>query len=235
MKMLKILVVSCIFIFLFGCAYSVPSTIAPAVNIYSSYEDKIQGTVVLVIDDSVNNISQEVKPSSYVCGAHKYPVRLDSALAISIKQTTDALFENVIEQNNLPSKEHMQKLNSQGVIFIKLNRFFPKISFSMGFWSGHANASCDIVLDVVVKDMNNRNLVTTSVGGSRSADGDSGINCGNGANVLSDAIAISIRDTMERYAERISNSEKIRNAFKISETSNEMKESRGKDTVTGIK
>jgi hypothetical protein len=197
----------------YGCAYSVPTTVSPAVNIYSSYEEKIPGTVILVIDDSIKNVSQELKPQSYVCSAHTFPIRLGSALSQSIRQTTEAIFENVIEQTNFPTKDQLAQLNGKGVIYVKLNRFSPRISFSPGFWSSHANSSCDVVLDITVKDKQNKNLIVTSVSGSRSADGDGGGNCSNGANVLSDAISQSIRDAMERYAERLSNSEKVRSAF----------------------
>jgi hypothetical protein len=213
MKSIRSLLLLIVFVSVYGCAYSVPTTVSPAVNIYSSYEEKIPGTVVLVMDDSIKNVSQEIKASSYVCSAHTFPIRLDSALSQSIRQTTEAMFENVIEQNNLPTKDQLAQLNGKGVIYVKLNRFSPRISFSMGFWSSHANSNCDVVLDITVKDNQNKNLLVTSVSGSRTADGDGGGNCSNGANVLSDAISQSIRDAMERYAERLSNSEKVRTAF----------------------
>ncbi len=213
MKVRKVLLLLVVLVSVYGCAYSVPTKVSPAVNIYSSYENKVPGTVVLVMDDSIKNVSQEIKASSYVCSAHKFPVRLDSALGQSIRQTTEAIFETVIEQNTLPTKDQLSQLNGKAVIFVRLNRFSPRISFSMGFWSASANANCDIVLDVTVKDSNNKNLLVTSVSGSRSADGDGGVNCSNGANVLADAISQSLRDALERYAERLSNSEKIRTAF----------------------
>ena len=68
--------------------------------------------------------------------------------------------------------------------------------------------------DVIVKDCNYKNLLTTTVGGSRSVDGDGGAFCGNGANVLLEAISLAMRGTMAQYAERLSNSETIRKSFK---------------------
>ena len=210
----KFLTLICGLVLFYGCAYCVPSTVSPAVNIYSSYKDKIPGTVFLVIDDNVKNVSQDVKATSYFCKWHKFPVTLDSSLALSVKKTTDAIFEKVVEQGYLSTKDPFLPMGGQGIIYVKLNRFYPKISFFQGLGSVHANASCDIVLDVTVKDANKKNLLTTTVGSSRSVDGDGGAFCGKGANVLSEAISLAMRETMERYAERLSNSEKIRTSFK---------------------
>lgn len=207
----KFLTFICGLVLVYGWTYCVPSTVSPAVNIYSS---KIPGTVILVIDDNVKNVSQDVKVTSYFCIWHKFPVTLGSSLALSVKKTTDVIFENVIEQSNLSTKDPFFQMGGQGIIYVKLNKFYPKVSFSRGFWSVHANASCDIVLDVTVKDCNYKNLLTTTVEGSRSVDGDGGAFCGNGANVLSEAISLAMRETMERYAERLSSSEKIRTSFK---------------------
>jgi hypothetical protein len=208
--MKRVLILFVIIVFLYGCAYTVPDTISPAVNIYSSYDDKIKGPVVLVIDNNLKTINQRVTPSSYLCSEHSYPVVMESALASSIKSTTDAIFDQVIEKTTLPTQQEMQKSGIQGSIYVRLNRFYPTIGFLSGFWEPHGMASCDIVLDVTVKDAENKNLLVTTVGGARTADGGGGAYCGNGANILSNAISLSIRETMERYAERISNSDKIR-------------------------
>ena len=95
-----------------------------------------------------------------------------------------------------------------------LKLFEPSIRFAHGFWETTAIANCELALDVTVSDKNNHKLITTSVGSSRMAEGPGGSACSKGAEVLSDAISKTIRETMERYAERVSNSEKIRTAFK---------------------
>lgn len=197
----------------YGCSYTVPTRISPAVNVYSSYEDKIPGKLMLIVDKSCSEFSIDLKPSSYICGAHTFPVKLDTILSTSIRQTSESIFEEVVEQMSLPSPEQMRQANVAGVLFVRLNRFSPSLRFSPGFWEGSASASCDVVLDVTVKDALNINLVTTAVGGSRSSDGSAGSACSGGADVLSDAISKSIQDTMERFAERISNSQKIRTSF----------------------
>lgn len=210
LKFISLIVLS---IILSGCAYSVKSEVSPAVNIYTAYEDKISGTVVLVLDDSINNINMEVVPSSHTCGAHKFILNLESSLALSVHKTTESIFENVLIEKSIPPKESIEKSDINGIIIVKLNRLYPTITFYPTFWSSHATATCDIILDIVVKDKQGRNIIVTTVGGSRSAQGEGGGFCEKGANVLSNAVSLSIRDVMERYAERLSNSEKIRKAF----------------------
>jgi hypothetical protein len=204
----------CGLVLVYGCAYFVPSTVSPAVIIHSFYKDKITGTVILAIDDNVKNASLDVKATGYFCRWYKFPVTLDSSFNQSVKITTDAIFEKVVEQDKLSTQDPILQMGGRGIIYVKLNRFNPKITFSQGFRSIYAHASCDIVLDVTIKDANYKNLFTTTVEGSHSVDGDGGAFCRNGANLLSEAISLAMREAMERYGEWLTNSERIRTSFK---------------------
>jgi len=203
-------------LFLFGCSHTVLSTISPAVSSYSSYGEKMKGPVVLVIEYDLNTANQKVKPSTHICSAHSYPIVVGDDLASSIKATTDAIFEQVVEQSALPTKDQMQEKDIQGTIYVRINRFYPTISFSRGVWETHGMASCDIVLEVIVTDSGNKDLLVTTVGGTKMVEGGRVRSfCSGGANILSNAISQGIRETMERYAESVSNSDKIRKAFGV--------------------
>ena len=202
--------------FLFGCSHTVLSTISPAVNIHSSYDEKMKGPVVLVIEYDLKAVNQEVKPSTHICSTHSYPIVVGNDLASSIKATTDAIFEQVVEQSALPTRDEMQQRDIQGTIYVRIKRFYPAISFSRGVWETYGMASCDIVLEVIVTDSGNKDLLVTTVEGTRMAEGGRvHAFCGGGADILSNAISQGIRETMERYAERVSKSDKIREAFGV--------------------
>jgi hypothetical protein len=211
--MKNIIVLTSLCAVLYGCLYTVPVTISPAANtaanIYSSYKDKIQGSVVLVIDENLRNIDRKVKPLSSACSGHKYPLKIESWFADSIKEITEVIFNRVIEQNTLPTKEQLEQMNCQGSIYVKLYVLYPTLRVC----DGTALATCELVLDVMIKDSKDNNLLVTTVRGARFAEGGPGGYCGGGAKVLSDAISLSLREAMQWYAERISNSEKIRKAF----------------------
>ena len=196
----------------FGCSYAVPTKVSPAVNIYSSYEDKVPGEVVLVFNDNIKNIHIDVRPSSHMCSAHTFPIDLKDTLATSIRQTMENIFNGVSERQNLPTKHEMELQKINGTIFVSLKRFEPSIRFSAGFWQGYATATCEIVLDVSIADKNNKKIMTTSVGASRTAEGSGG--CSRGSEVLSNAISKATQETMERLAERVSNSRNIRESFR---------------------
>jgi hypothetical protein len=211
--MKKMIIIGCVF-FLFGCSYTVLSKMSPAVNIHSSYEGKMKGPVALVIDYDPKAVHQEVKPSSHICSGNSYSIMVGDDLASSIEVTTDAIFEKVVKQSALPTKDEMQGKDIQGTISVRLKRFDPTISFSRGVWQTDAKASCDLVLDVIVTNSENKDLLVTTVAGARTVDsGGVGTFCRGGANILSNAISQGMRETMERYAERVSNSEEIRKAF----------------------
>ena len=211
--MRTVIIIGFIF-FLFGCSHTVLSTVSPAVNINSSYAEKMKGPVALVIEYDPKAVNQRVKPLTHICSENSFQIRAGDDLASSIKATTDAIFEQVVEQVALPTKKEMQEKDIQGTIYVRVSRFYPTISFSRGVWQTDGVASCDIVLDVVITDSGNKDLLTTTVGGTKMAEGGRVRSfCGGGAKILSDAISQGIRETMERYAQSVSNSEKIRKAF----------------------
>ncbi|MDP2002154.1 MAG: hypothetical protein ACYCX0_10575 [Desulfurivibrionaceae bacterium] len=192
-----------------GCAYNVQPVSTKAINIYSSYESKVPGQFAVVLDDSIRNVNREVKPVSHVCSAHSYPIFLGESIAVSVKHTLDSVFEQTVEQSTMPSTEAMKKLGLRGVVFVKMDDFSPRLSCSMGFWSGTCSGSTDISFGVNIRGTNGT-LLATSVSGSKTFDGDSGGGCGGGANVLSESITRATRDALERLAERVSNSPRLR-------------------------
>lgn len=105
----------------------------------------------------------------------------------------------------------LQKIN--GTMFVSLKRFEPRIRFSEGFfvWQKYGSATCEIELDVIISDKDNKKIMTTSVEASRTTEGSGG--CDKGAVFLSDAISKATQETMERLAERVSNSRSIRESF----------------------
>lgn len=194
-----------------ACSFRTPVQRSPAVNVYSGYETKISGPAYLVVDEDLRSISRTVKPSSMECSAHDYPVDVGDAFLASIATTTESIFDQVVQDPRVPSVDQMKAANAKGYVYVKLDRFDPRLRFVPGFWTVTAIASADIVLDVSVRSATNEMLLNTTVGGSRTVEGSA--SCSNGPNVLSDAIFQTTREVMERYAERIANSQRVRAAF----------------------
>jgi hypothetical protein len=201
--------------FLLGaCSYPVQAPVSPALNVYTSYADKLPGNYVLVVEAS--SWDKVVKSSSYQCSAHNFPMNANAVFKESVTRTVEQLVESVEVATVPPSRETMSSKRIAGVILVKADTFEPKLTFIPGFWSATASAAMDVSAALTVDGPQGR-LLGTSAGASRSADGEAGDGCGGGANVLADATSKALRDLMERLGERIGNAPKLREAsFKMS-------------------
>lgn len=199
-------------VLLAGCAYNVQPPISPAINIYSSYEDKLPGRYIVVLDDSLRNLNREISPSSYICSAHRYPLELGGALSSSVKQTLDQSFEETMEQRTNPPLAAIQETGAAGVVLVRLDSLQPRVSCQSGFWTTSCTATTDISFGVNIRGKDGQQLFGTSVGSSRTAQGDAGGACGGGATLLAQSIGDATKDALERMAERISNSARLRQA-----------------------
>jgi hypothetical protein len=189
-----------------GCTYVVKSEPVKVRNIYSSFDDKIPGTWIIVTDKDMESISRVIGTSGNVCSAHKYPVIVNDAIALSVKQTMKAVFENTLEKTNMATNEELSDLNARGNVFIRLVTFEPRVRC---FLSGSCSGEADIEFEVTVKDQNEK-LFATVVGDSATFDGDCSVGCGCVADVLSEAISKSLEEALERMAEKLLNSHVIR-------------------------
>ena len=198
-----------------GCArtYQAPVESVQNINLYSSYEGKIKGSFDIIINLDPALVVKDVKPATFVCGAHTYPIDINATLRTSIYAATEKIFEQINERTDIPSAEMMLKEQKAGYIIVRLKEFEPVLTFMPGFFSGTANASCESALEVEIRDKKNVKVYETAVSGNRSASGDAGPMCGDGAKVMAEAVKKSFRETLERYAERISNTEKLREHF----------------------
>jgi len=192
-----------------GCSYAVKPVSMPAVNIYSSYDEKIPGTWFIVLDEDMRNIDREISASSHVCSAHKYPINVGDAIATSVNRTMRSVFENTLERKSMPTNQELTEAGAKGTVLVKLDTFEPRVRCSMGFWSGSCTGSADIEFGVIVRGKDGK-LFATSVGDSATVDGDSGGACEGVANILSESISKSVKEALERMGERLSNSPKLR-------------------------
>ena len=196
-----------------GCSYKAPVESVQNFNIYSSYDGKIPGSFDIIINVDPSLAQKEIKASSYICGAHSYPVDVTAPVKSSVYSATEKIFELISQRTDIPSAETMQKENKRGYVIVRLKELEPRISFVPGFFVGTATASCDSGLEVEVRDNNNKKVYETAVTGSRSATGSAGMQCGGSAKVLADAVMSSLRETLERYVERVSNAVRLREHF----------------------
>lgn len=195
-----------------GCSYNVSTPVSPAFNVYSSYSEKIPGNWVVIV--SADGLSHQVKVDGFTCSAHDFPMDLGPSFQASVRQTLQQVFENVEASSSMISKEAMRERNVAGQILVRPDTFNTRLNFNPGFWSATAMASIDLSAGVTIDGQDGR-LLGTSVGASRTAQADGGGACEGGSKALADAASVTMRDLMERLAERVSNTPKVREAGNV--------------------
>lgn len=199
-----------------GCisahSYPVKTQAAPAQNVYSSYQGKIPGRFVAIVDDvSLQGAKRTVKAASQACSLHTYPVDSITAIRDSIQATLLATFENIEVVASLPPLSDPRFASVNGSVVVRLDTFEPRLSCQMGQLSGMCTASVEVTLGVTVQGKTQR-LFGASIGATSSVDGDSGHLCDNNAELLSRAIRQATRSSMEKMAEQLSNASRIRDS-----------------------
>jgi hypothetical protein len=192
-----------------GCAYQVPAINVSAPNVYTTYENRIPGSYVLLIDDSVTSVSRQMKASGHVCSAHTYPIFLGDSAGTSVKKLMESLFDNMTVVSSMPTTDEMKRNKVKGALVVKLDTFEPRFSCQMGLFSGTCTASADVAFGLIANGPAGR-LVAFSSSGSKTADGGAGGACEGASVVLGDAISKSMKDALERMGERIANSPTLR-------------------------
>ena len=192
-----------------GCAYQVKPISAPAVNIYTTYDDRIPGRWAVVVADT-SMLDKVIDPSSYECSAHKYPFNAGSTIRTSVEQTMQQVFEEVESAVNVPSSDTMMESGNNGYVLVRVSGFQPRLVCNSKFFSMSCTGTSELAMTVDVVGLDGRKLLSTSVGGTATADGNAGGACGQAAEVVAEAYRRSLKETLERMAERISNSRRIR-------------------------
>ena len=197
-----------------GCTYKAPVDSIKNVNVYSAYEEKIHGNFAIIVNNDEGLFNKTVSPSSYQCGAHDFSITFADSFVSSIKDANSSIFESIVSRTTIPTVDEMEKDNLAGYILIQGKLFEPRITFIPGFWSARASSTVNIGFDYSIRDKNNDLVITGSVSGERTHEGDAGAFCSGGTEILMEATQKAMRDVLERYGERVSNSQKLRDAMK---------------------
>ncbi|EME67704.1 hypothetical protein H261_22163 [Paramagnetospirillum caucaseum] len=195
-----------------ACSYNAVPMTAVGGNFYTTNEEKIPGRFVFAVDDtSLTKMRVEDASKGYVCAAHKIPVDAEASLKTSIQQTLPLVFEEIELVSTAPSMESMRRDGVAGFVLMKVDHFQPTVSYSQKFFGADANASVELNVGVIVTGVEGK-LLATSVNANRSKITDGGMFCEGGADAMGQATSLAIREVLERTAERISGSQKVREA-----------------------
>ncbi|WP_417454582.1 hypothetical protein [Kiloniella sp.] len=204
----KLVTVLALSFVLAACSYQATTSVSPAYNVYSSYENKIPGSYALYVDS--DEMKGTYKVRGFTCSAHKFPIDAQKSFEISVFKTTQDLFENIELVDKPLSKGQLASLNYDGIVIIEAEDLDVKISVIQGFWSGEIEAEVEIAASIIVNSQEERILGTT-VTAEKDSLHPAGTACSGGANALGEATNESLEETMKRIGEKLTNSKKLRN------------------------
>ena len=111
--------------------------------------------------------------------------------------------------STMPNTGDLRRDNISGIVVIRLDSFIARVRCDKSFWSIDCIADIDMGFGIEVRGDKGM-LFGTSAGDQKTSEGGAGSTCGDVSNVIAEAYRLALRDSMERMAEKISNSERIR-------------------------
>jgi hypothetical protein len=195
-------------ILLNGCAYQAAVDIAPAYNVYSSYDDKIPGSWALYIDSSAFE-NQDFRFDGFNCAAHTFPLDISSTFTQSALRTLDNIVENIQLVDRPLTTDQLESDGLSGIVIIDTEEIDVSLRVNPGFWSSNVDAEVELVASIAVDGRTGR-LLGTTVSEDGDFEGPLGGFCGGGGPALGEAASNAIEALLERVAERLTNAPRVR-------------------------
>lgn len=209
MKNLRLLLLLALCLCAFGCTYQTPVNTISGINTYSAYDAKIPGRYALVVDANPAILDITVSPLSFTGSALDFPISLSQSFKTSIQSANQQLFEEIADLTTVPTIDQMKQDKLKGYVMITAKMFDARLQYIDKFFSSSVTATAGIGFDYIIRNSDNTILLTGNVSGERTDTIDSGMGGKNGSIVLQNAIQRALREALERYAERVSNSPKL--------------------------
>ena len=191
-----------------GCTYSAPTNVNPATNIYSNYDDKLQGRYALYVD--AEKLKEDIKPSGLACSAHTFPVDARSAFRTSTIKTFENLIEEVEPVDQPLTQIDLTARGLRGMIVVEVDDIDIDLKVIPGFWTSEIEADAEITAQLTVDGTTGR-LLGTAVEGEEDARSEAGGACEGGAAAIGEAVEEAMKEVLERLGERLTNSQRLRN------------------------
>lgn len=190
-----------------SCAYKAEPLAVGAYNVYSSYENKLPGKYLLFVDG--NALNKTIKPSDMNCAAHSFPLAFSTGFVGSIRKTFENLVSSLEVVEAPVDRAGLSARGAKGMIIVKGEEVNARLRVVPGFWTMGMETDVEMVASITVDGQSGR-LLGTTVSGNGNAQGDAGAFCEGGAKVLTDSAEKSMKQTVTKLGEALTNSERVR-------------------------
>jgi hypothetical protein len=190
-----------------GCAYKAAPVDAASYSVVTSFSEKVHGKWLLAVN--ADALNQDVKPSTFVCSAHNFPLQLSGVYVTSVAETLRNVFDQIeLVPAPIPG-DQVRKRGANGIIVVRGEEVRPRLDIQPGFWSANMKTQVVVVASVYADGPKGR-VFGTTVEGQGIADAEAGMMCEGGAKSLTDAASTAIRDSVRKIAEALGNSDRVR-------------------------
>lgn len=192
-----------------ACSYKAEVLETPSYNVVSSYGGELPGLWLLYIDAAP--LRRPIKPSSYACSFHNYPIDAAGPFATSVRQTLDNVVANIEVVESPVSADKIRARGARGMIVVRGEEVRASIDVKPGFWSAAMESRATVIASISVDGSGGR-LFGQTVEGTGTATSEAGMACSGGAKSLGQAVNQGMGDTMRKLGEALANSERVRGA-----------------------
>lgn len=197
---------------LLGCTYQAPVVESPSYNLVTSYGEPIPGLWLLYVD--ATPLQRPIKPDTFECSAHKFPIDAAGPFATSVRQTLDNVVDRIEVVGGPVTSDQLRARGARGLIVVRGEDLRARLEAKQGFWTASMDASATMIASVSVDGLKGR-LLGQTVEGQASSTSDAGAMCEGGAKALGKSVSTAMGDAMRRIGEAVSNSDRVRAAPSI--------------------
>ena len=151
--------------FLTGCTYPVKLSTPGAINFVSGYETKVPGRFIVVYDDTLKNVTTEVRNDAIACRAHTFPLVVGDSLVIGLRKVFNATLEDTREARTVPTPREMEIDQVRAAILVRLEDLYTRFSCLPD--RDHVFNVCEYItnmtLSVAVKNIEGTGIFATEV------------------------------------------------------------------------
>lgn len=191
-----------------ACAHQAPVAVAPNLNVYSSYGEKLPGSYLLFVDGGA--LDTVVKPTGMNCSFHSYPVQLAQPFRQSVVKTVEQLVENVQVVDRPLTLADLQNQGKAGMIIVKAENINARLQVIEGFWSSSADSTVELTASLTVDAVPGGRLLGTSASGDGNGRSPAGAFCGESGKSIGVASEAAMKELLGQLGERMSNSPRLR-------------------------
>ena len=191
-----------------GCTYDAPTKISAAYSVYSNYDEKIPGIYGLHVD--AEEMKQDVKATGHgQCSAYSYPVDARNAFTQSVYGTFEKLVEEMRRVDKPIPATNLRAQGIDGMIRIKVENLEADFTPIPAGWVWLLEADSEITASIQIVG-HEGNLLGSTIEGSDEYGHSAGLWCEGGSVAVSKSVEASMKKTMDRLGERLTNSVRVR-------------------------